>query len=82
MFIGYKETSAEPALAMTENHEGIFIYDGKIYFSSCYNDGVNVRKKQVEVEGVDATKDMLWKIENHILSINPLPYIVPAIPTP
>lgn len=72
-FFGFKEGVGNPTSVMTENHIGIIVEDGKMFFSSA--DGDNQQK--VEITGIDMTTDFIYKITKSRLYTFPLPQIVP-----
>lgn len=80
-FIGFKEGVSDPTFEMTENHAGIFINNGKIYFSTGRTRGNITEQKKVELSGVDPLRDFIYKIEHYKLSTCPLPQIIPYMDT-
>jgi len=84
-FFGFKETSDAPIFGdvgtMVEYHVGVTIEPDiknallgpKMYFST--GDGTSQQK--VEILGIDATRDMIYKISGHELSTYPLPQVIP-----
>lgn len=76
-FFGFKEGVNDPTSVMTENHVGIMVENGKMYFSSA--DGNNQQK--VEITGVDMTTDFIYKISGSKLYTFPLPQIIPYFDT-
>ena len=71
VFFGFKETVAEPTLAMVESHAGFMISGGKLYASVA--DGNT--QQRVEIIGIDLTRVQNYKVEYNKFSIQPLPVI-------
>ena len=71
VFFGFKETTAEPTLAMVESHAGFMIYQGKLYASVA--DGYT--QQRVEIVGIDLTRVQNYKIAYYNFYIQPLPVI-------
>jgi len=71
IFFGFKETLAEPTLAMIESHAGFMVDGGKLYASVA--DGYT--QQRVEIIGIDMEKVENFKIAYNRFSIMPLPII-------
>lgn len=76
-FFGFKESNAVPTFAMTESHSGFMIYNGDLYYSTGYTDGVIANQQRVLFEGFDPRNYLLWKIEGSKFFIKQLSVYVP-----
>lgn len=76
-FFGFKESVGDPASLMTENHVGVILENEKVYFST--GDGKSQQK--VEISGLNATSDYLYKIVGSKLYTFPFPQIIPYMDT-
>ncbi|MFA5084083.1 MAG: hypothetical protein WC475_01695 [Candidatus Paceibacterota bacterium] len=84
-FFGFKETSEDPIFGasggMVEYHVGVMIEPDitnalngpKVYFST----GDGTAQQKVEILGIDATRDYIYKIAGNKLYTMPLPEVVP-----
>ncbi|MEM2614620.1 MAG: hypothetical protein QXO15_10450 [Nitrososphaerota archaeon] len=76
-FFGFKVTPEDPTSTMTEEHAGVMIENGKLYFSTA--NGSNQQKS--EIIGINPTRDMIYKIEYDKLYTFPLPQTIPYFDT-
>lgn len=76
-FFGFKITPENPTSTMTEEHAGVMIENGKVYFSTSNGS----RQQKVEITGIDPTRDMVYKIEYDKLFTFPLPQKIPYFDT-
>jgi len=78
VFFGFKETVAEPTLAMVESHAGFMVSGGKLYASV----GDGSTQQRVEIVGIDLIRVQNYKIEYFNFSIQPLPVVEEALGLP
>jgi len=72
-FFGFRQNITEPDDTMLESHCGIYVKNGKVYFTTGCLVGMDYYQQKTEIVGLDMTKTYEFKFAYDKLYIKPLP---------
>jgi len=81
MWIGFKKSYSDPAHDDVESHAAIMVRNGRLYLTTGNELGVATGYQNIEITGIDCTRDFIFKIEKNKLSTMPLPQVIPYFDT-